>query len=129
MNHPEINIHEQSLPSAFNKEGWDGLIALLALSETVEYINTILQANKEYGDCPPVEEYAKAFPPLQKAVQEAIDTVSQACQGLLPQLEKALDQYEYVRLQAIANCSKKDCIDRASAQKELGWVGEKPVLL
>lgn len=130
MNHPEQNVQElEAPPSPLNKREWGGLMSLLALVETVDYVNVILYAHEKLGDCPASKEYAKAFPALVEAVQEAVDTISDACVAMLPQLEEALEQYEYVRLQAIANCSKEDCRDRETAQKELGWDGEKQVLL
>jgi len=130
MNHPEQNMQELTPPpSPLNKQGWGGLIALLALVETVEYINTIIYAHEKLGDCPASKEYAKALPTLVEAVQKATDTLSKSCEAMLPKLEEALEQYNYARLQAIANCSKKDCPDRDTARKELGWEGEKQILL
>lgn len=129
MNHPEQNMQELiAPPSPFNKQAWGGLIGLLALVETVEYINTILDAHEKLGDCPASKEYAKAFPALIEVVQEATDTISKSCEAMLPSLEDAFDQYNYARLQAIANCSKEKCNDREEARKELGWDGEKQVL-
>jgi hypothetical protein len=130
MNHPEQNMQELiPPPSPLNKQGWGGLIALLALVETVEFINTTLYAQEKLGTCPASKEYGKAFPALVEVVQEATNTISDACAMMLPQLEAALEQYNYARLQAIANCSKEDCKDREGARKELGWDGEKQVLL
>jgi hypothetical protein len=66
---------------------------------------------------------------LVEVVQEATDTVSKSCEAMIETLEDALEQYNYARLQAISNCSKEDCKDREGARKELGWDGEKQVLL
>ena len=130
MNHPERNMQEYiQPPSPFNKDKWDGLTALVALVATVEYVGVLLSAHATDGGCPASSEYAKAFPPLVEAVQEAVDMISEACRDLLPQLEQVLQQYEYAKLLAIANCSKEDCIDRENARKELGWDGDKQVLL
>lgn len=131
MNHSEQNMQEMQLPaSPFNKQKWMGLIELLAVVETVEYMNVLLAAHKlsDY-ECPATEEYAKAFPALVREVQEVINTVSEACLELNPLLMEALEQYNYNKLQAIANCPKEDCKDRDIARKELGWDGEKQVLL
>lgn len=127
MNHPEQNMQEMP-PSPFNKQNWNGLIDFMALLQTIEYINVILSAHAKDGSCPASDEYAKAFPALVEKVQKKADIISAVCASAVPQLEKALEQYEYARLQAIANCSKEDCVDRDAAQKELGWDGERQIL-
>ena len=116
-------------PKQLSPKKWTAIMTLDGVINAVSAQTALLEAHADNpGICPAVENYAEEFDVVIEVVQKTLDTLAKQAEPLVAEIVVVLENFRQLKLTAMANCTKSDCVDRSNAQQDLGWIEGEQIL-
>jgi len=114
--------------NTLHKEKIQGFLQILEILDAATDQFHLLLAFEEIDTCPAAKEYGPAFEDFMQILQKEIENISAFCEQVLPRIKKGMEEYNMVKLQAMANCTSPTCEDKEYSRRILGWTKDQPPL-